>query len=67
MDILLLPFKAIWRLVTFIFELTGRLLALVIGVVLMIVGVLISFTVIGAILGIPLAIFGFLLTMRGLF
>lgn len=67
MEILLLPFKAIWRLVTFIFELTGRLLALVIGVVLMIVGVLISFTVIGAILGIPLAIFGFLLTMRGLF
>ena len=67
MEILLLPFKAIWRFVTLIFELTGRLLALVIGVVLMIVGVLISFTIIGAILGIPLAIFGFLLTMRGLF
>ncbi len=67
MEILLLPFKAIWRLVTFVFELTGRLLAVVIGIVLMIVGVLISFTVIGAILGIPLAIFGFLLTMRGLF
>lgn len=63
----MLPFKAIWRLVTFVFELTGRLLAVVVGIVLMIVGVLISFTVIGAILGIPLAIFGFLLTMRGLF
>lgn len=67
MEILVLPFKAIWRLVTFVFELTGRLLAVVVGIVLMIVGVLISFTVIGAILGIPLAIFGFLLTMRGLF
>jgi hypothetical protein len=67
MEILALPFKAIWRLVSMIFVMTGRLLAMILGVALMIVGVLLCFTVIGAILGIPLAIFGFLLATRGLF
>jgi hypothetical protein len=67
MNVLLLPFKSLWRLVTFIFQMTGRLLAVILGLVLMIVGVVLSVTVVGAILGIPLAIFGFTLTVRGLF
>jgi hypothetical protein len=33
----------------------------------MLVGVLVSLTVIGAIVGIPLAIIGFLLVIRGIF
>jgi hypothetical protein len=61
------PFVAIWRLVTWILGFTGRVLAVVLGLVLMIMGVLVSLTVIGAILGIPLAIVGFLLVLRGLF
>lgn len=64
---LLWPFVAIWDLLTFILEMTGRLLAIVLGFVLLLVGVLLSITVIGACLGIPLAIFGFLLMMRGIF
>jgi len=67
MKILLAPFQALWRLVTFVFELTGRVLAIVLGIVMRIVGVLVSLTVVGAVVGIPLAVFGFLLTMRGLF
>lgn len=61
------PFVAIWRLLTLILEMTGRLVAILIGCVLMIVGVILSATVIGAIVGVPIAIFGFLLVMRGLF
>lgn len=61
------PFVALWRLVTFIFEAIGRLLAMLLGVALMFVGVLLSLTVIGAIIGIPLIVFGFLLMLRGLF
>jgi hypothetical protein len=64
---LLWPFVAIWRLVTLIFELTGRLLAAVIGLVLMIVGAVLTATVIGAVVGIPLIGFGFLLVIRGFF
>ena len=64
---LLAPFVALWRLVSFIFELTGRLVAVVLGVVLMILGVLLTLTVVGAVIGIPLIVFGFLLMLRGLF
>jgi hypothetical protein len=61
------PFVAIWRLLTWILGLTGRVLAVGLGLVLMIVGVVVSLTVVGAVVGIPLLIFGFLLIIRGLF
>ncbi len=64
---ILWPFVALWRLVAGLIALTGRLLAAVLGLVLMIVGVLLSITVIGAVAGIPLIIFGFMLLVRGLF
>ena len=66
-DILLWPFRFLWRLVTGILELTGRLVAAIIGIVLMIVGLVLTLTVIGAIIGIPLLIFGFMLMVRSLF
>jgi len=61
------PFWAIWRLVTFIVELSGRLVAVILGVLLMVAGALVSLTVIGLVLGVPLIIIGFLLVLRGLF
>jgi len=61
------PFAAIWKLIAVIVELTGRLVALILGIVLMIVGVLVSLTVVGAIVGIPLAIIGLLLFLKGIF
>jgi len=45
----------------------GRLRAIVLGAVLMIVGLLISLPMVGAITRVPLIIFGALLTSRGLF
>ena len=65
--ILLWPFYAIWRLLTFIFELVGRLLSALLGIGLMAAGVAITLSVVGAPLGIPLAAFGFLLLVRALF
>ena len=61
------PFVAVWKLLATIVEMTGRLLALIIGMLLMLIGGLISLTVIGAIVGIPLAIVGLLLFIRGIF
>lgn len=61
------PFWALWRLVTLILAATGRLVAVILGLVFIIVGFVLSATIIGAIIGIPLIIFGFLLTIRGLF
>ncbi len=59
--ILLWPFYAIWRIVTFIFELTGRIICALIGLALMAAGVAITITVVAAPIGIPIAAFGFLL------
>lgn len=61
------PFVALWRLLAIIVELTGRFVAMVLGIVFMIVGVIVSLTIIGAIVGVPLAIIGLLLFVRGLF
>lgn len=64
---ILWPFVALWRLVTFILEMTGRFVAILLGFVLMAVGVLVSLTVVGAVVGVPVALFGLLLVFRGLF
>ena len=61
------PFAAIWKLLAVIVEMTGRFVAMVLGIVLALAGVLISLTVIGAIIGVPLAVIGLLLFFRGMF
>jgi hypothetical protein len=63
----LFPFWLLWRLVVWIIEVTGRLIGAILGLVLMIVGAVLSLTIIGAIVGIPLIIFGFTLIIRSLF
>lgn len=65
--LLLWPFYAVWRLVTIILAITGRVLCAILGIALVMVGVAITMSVIGAPLGIALAVFGFLLVVRGLF
>ena len=61
------PFKALWMLLATIVEMVGRFVAIVLGLVLMLAGFLVSLTVIGAIIGIPLFIIGALLTLKGIF
>jgi hypothetical protein len=64
---LLLPFVAIWRLIVFIFYLLGRFVAVSLGLILILVGVVVSLTGIGAIVGIPMVLFGMVLIARGFF
>ncbi len=61
------PFWALWKLVSGIVLVTGRVVAVVLGLALMIAGVLLTITVVGAIVGIPLIVVSFLLVLRGLF
>jgi len=61
------PFWAIWKLVVGSVAATGRLVAVILGLVFLIVGVVLTITVVGAIIGIPFIIFGLLLMVRGLF
>jgi hypothetical protein len=64
---LLWPFYAVWRLLTLILNITGRLICVFLGIVFMMGGVAISMSVVGAPLGIPLTALGFLLVIRALF
>ena len=52
------PLRAMSKLIT---------LAVILGLVFLIVGVVLTATVVGAIVGIPFIIFGLLLMVRGLF
>jgi hypothetical protein len=64
---LLWPFKLIWDLLAFILNLTGRIISAVLGLVLLIVGLVLTVLVISAPIGIPLMIFGFMLMIRSFF
>jgi hypothetical protein len=61
------PFTALWNLLTWILNLTGRLLAALLGLLLMVVGLILTVTLIGAPIGIPLGIIGLLLVIRSIF
>ncbi len=61
------PFNAVWNLLALVLNVTGRVLAGVLGVGLMIVGIALTLTVAGAPAGIPLAIVGLLLIIRSIF
>ncbi len=64
---LLWPFYALWRLLTFLLELTGRLLCAALGIALLAVGVGLGLTVVGAPIGVPIGLLGFLLLVRAVF
>ncbi len=61
------PFAMLWHLLATIVGLTGRFVAMILGLVFIIVGVIVSLTLIGAIVGIPLIIIGLLLFLKGVF
>ena len=64
---LLWPFYAVWRLLSLILNITGRIICIVLGIALMMAGVAMSLSVIGAPPGIALTALGFLLVVRALF
>ena len=67
MNILLFPFRIAWRLVGFAFNLTGRLIGIILGGLIMAAGLALTATFFLAIFGIPLVILGLLLIVKSLF
>ena len=64
---ILWPFVAVWNLLALLLNITGRVLAGILGVGLMILGIALTMTVAGAPVGIPFAILGLLLIIRSIF
>ena len=65
--LLLWPVVILWRVVSMLVQLTGILLALAIGFVFMILGVALSMTVVGAVIGVPLLFLGIMITLRAIY
>ena len=65
--ILLWPFYLVWRMLSFVLEAVGRVACVVLGFVLLAVGILVSMTLVGAPLGVPLVAVGTLLLLRAFF
>jgi hypothetical protein len=63
---ILWPFWAVWQLIAWIVNLTGRLLAVILGFILLVAGLIVTLTIVGAIIGLPLMLLGLLLVVRGL-
>ncbi len=61
------PFHALWQLLSFVLTATGRLVCGVLGIVLMVAGSVLALSVVGAPIGLPLIVLGFLLLVRALF
>jgi hypothetical protein len=61
------PFVTVWNLLALVLNITGRVLAGILGVGLMVVGIALTMTVAGAPVGIPLAVVGLLLIIRSIF
>jgi hypothetical protein len=61
------PSVALGQLVATIIELVGRFVAILLGFVLFVIGAVVSLTIVGAIIGIPLMLFGGMLVLKGMF
>jgi hypothetical protein len=66
MSCLLAPFRWAWRLLTALLGIVGRLLLGLTGVGLIVVGVMLCLSVIGAVVGVPLIVVGAALVLRAL-
>ena len=65
--LLLWPFWALLQLVLWILKFTGRLVGAILGLVIAILGVVLSITIIGAIIGVPMILLGIMLMVKAIF
>ncbi len=61
------PIRAVFDLIEWVLRITGRLVAAVIGLVIMITGLVLTISILAAPIGIPMMVFGLVLMVRGIF
>lgn len=65
--ILFWPFRAVWSFVGLMFSLLGVLVSGIIGFGLMAAGLVLTFTIVGAVVGVPLVLLGGAMMVRSIF
>lgn len=61
------PFSLLWKFVTFTCNAIGILMCLLLGAALLVGGCFLTATFIGAVIGIPMAVFGVFLVARAIY
>ena len=61
------PVAALWDLIAALLRLTGRVVGFAVGLVLLVLGGLLTITVVLAPIGVPVLIVGFLMMIRAVF
>ena len=64
---LLWPFWALFQLVLWILKVTGRLVGAILGLVIAILGVVLTITIIGAVVGVPMVLLGVMRMIKAIF
>lgn len=67
MSILSWPFRIVFHLAEFLFALIMRLILVIVGLAFLAAGMVLTITIVGALIGIPLVIVGCLLIVRSIF
>ena len=67
MGILLWPFQLIWVFISFLFGLMVAVISIVAAIVTIVLGVILTITLLGSFMGIPLIILGALLLLKTFF
>lgn len=65
--VLFWPFKMLWSFVGVVFLAIGKLMSLLLGLLITVIGAVLCATLVGAIVGIPLVILGVTMMIRSLF
>ncbi|MBQ3201243.1 MAG: hypothetical protein IJB22_04905 [Clostridia bacterium] len=65
--VLFWPFKMLWSFVGVVFLAIGKLMSLLLGLLITVIGAVLCATLVGAIVGIPLIILGVTMMVRSLF
>lgn len=66
-DLILFPFRLLFKMGMFVFALVGKGISLTIGIVITLVGIMISITIVGLIIGIPITLMGLSIVLSALF
>ena len=67
LSIIFWPFQLIWFVVGFVFHVLGWVASIVASLFLVILGIVLTCTILGAFMGIPLVLFGILLLLKSIF
>ena len=67
MKLLLFPFILAFQIVESLLRITGKLIVVLLGFVFTILGIILSLTIIGAIIGIPMTVLGVIMIIKGIF